>query len=67
MAAGTAGARGTYRSGSPLPPDGPLHLVCVWPAEGLALTRAEIEAAPIREAAARAETLRKMTDGEGGT
>lgn len=41
----------------PLPPPGPVAFVCEWPSEGVALTRAEIDANTIREAAAGAETL----------
>jgi hypothetical protein len=50
----------------PLPPEGPLALVCEWPSEHVELTRAEIDAAPIREAAARAETLWTDDDGPSG-
>jgi len=38
----------------PLPPAGPLTFVCAWPSQGLAETKAEIDAGPLREAAARA-------------
>lgn len=41
----------------PLPPEGPLAFVSEWPSEGVELTRREIDTAPIRDAAARAETL----------
>ena len=41
----------------PLPPAGPLAFVCEWPLRGIAETRAEIDAAPILEAARRAEIL----------
>jgi hypothetical protein len=41
----------------PLPPAGPLAFVCEWPVHDVALTRAEIDASLILEAAARAETL----------
>lgn len=41
----------------PLPPPGPVAFVCEWPAEGVELTRAEIEATTIRDAAASAELL----------
>ena len=40
-----------------LPPPGPLAFVCEWPARGIALTRAEVDADVIREAATHAETL----------
>lgn len=48
----------------PLPPAGPLAFVCEWPHEGIELTRHEIDTAPIRDAAARAETL-WPDDGDG--
>ena len=38
----------------PLPPQGPLAFVCEWPAEEVEVSRAEIDATPILEAAARA-------------
>lgn len=41
----------------PLPPQGPLLLVCEWPAAGIALTRSEIDAGVILDAAARAQVL----------
>jgi hypothetical protein len=41
----------------PLPPPGPLAFVCEWPARGIALTRVEVDAALVRDAADRAETL----------
>jgi len=41
----------------PLPPPGPLAFVCEWPSEGIELTRTEIDAALLPEAAAQAETL----------
>jgi len=41
----------------PLPPPGPLAFVAEWPAQGIELTRAEVDAGLIREAAARAEVL----------
>jgi hypothetical protein len=41
----------------PLPPAGPQWFVCEWPAVGIALTRAEIDAQTILDAAARARTL----------
>jgi hypothetical protein len=42
---------------TPLPPAGRLELVCEWPAAGIELTRVELDAAAIRDAAARAVTL----------
>lgn len=41
----------------PLPPEGPLAFVCEWPFEGLELQRKEIDAAVIRDAAAKARQL----------
>ena len=41
----------------PLPPAGPLAFVCEWPAQGVELTRAEIDAGSVIEAAGRAEVL----------
>jgi hypothetical protein len=41
----------------PLPPAGTLAFVCEWPLRGIVETRAEIDAAPILEAAGRAEVL----------
>jgi len=41
----------------PLPPTGPLAFVVEWPGAGVALTRTEIEASQIIEAASRAEEL----------
>ena len=38
----------------PLPPPGRLGLVCEWPAKGLRMSRAEIDASRVLEAAARA-------------
>ncbi len=42
---------------TPLPPPERLEFVCEWPAAGIALTRKEIDVAPILGAAARAVTL----------
>ena len=41
----------------PLPPPGPFAFVCEWPAKGIPLTRKEIDAQAMRDAAAQAETL----------
>jgi hypothetical protein len=49
----------------PLPPPGPLVFVCEWPVRGIAETRVEVDAGPIREAAERAETLWPPEPGEG--
>jgi hypothetical protein len=42
---------------TPLPPAGRLEFVCEWPAAGIALTRAEIDASAVLDAATRAITL----------
>ncbi len=41
----------------PLPPPGPLAFVVEWPAQGIPLTRHEVDTAPMLDAAARAEPL----------
>lgn len=41
----------------PLPPEGRLSFVCEWPAFGIALTRADVDTAAIRDAAARSRAL----------
>jgi hypothetical protein len=41
----------------PLPAPGPLAFVVEWPAEGIELTRQEVDSAPILEAAGRSEAL----------
>lgn len=41
----------------PLPREGPLSFVCEWPALGIGLSRAAVDAALIREAAARSRPL----------
>jgi hypothetical protein len=51
----------------PLPPPGLLAFVVEWPSEGIAETRIEVEAAPIRAAAERAEILWADTPGGGGS
>ena len=38
----------------PLPPPGPLRLVCAWPDRGIPETSTTIDAGPLRDAAARA-------------
>lgn len=47
----------------PLPPPGALAFVCEWQAQGIALTRLEIDAAPIREASQRARRLWDAPEG----
>jgi hypothetical protein len=41
----------------PLPPAGPLEFVCEWPAAGLELTRVEIDAQLLIDAAARSQLI----------
>ena len=41
----------------PLPPPGPVTFVCAWPAQGIGESRADVDAALIRAAAARAIPL----------
>lgn len=41
----------------PLPPAGPLAVVTEWPAQGVGLTRIELDADPLLEAAAQSEVL----------
>jgi len=41
----------------PLPPPGRLALVCEWPAAGIPLTRTDIDAGAIHEAAQRAQVI----------
>jgi hypothetical protein len=50
---------------TPLPPAGRLELVCEWPAAGIGLTRVELDAGAIRDAAARAVTLWEDDDAHG--
>lgn len=57
---GGGGGQHSYQQGYwlwPLPPPGTLALVCEWRAVGVPLTRIEIDATPIVEAAARATVL----------
>lgn len=48
----------------PLPPEGPLTFVVEWPARGIGLTRAEIDARLVRDAAER--SVRLWPDDPGG-
>jgi hypothetical protein len=60
MQRGGSGGGRTWEFGFwvwPLPPEGPLAFVIEWPAEGIELTRHEIDASVIRNAAAQAEML----------
>ena len=57
---GGGGGGGNWRTNLwvwPLPPAGSLALVCEWPAAGIALTRHDVDAALILEAAARAQLV----------
>lgn len=46
----------------PLPPEGPVAFVVEWPSERIALTRAELDSAVVRDAAASAVTLWPSSD-----
>ena len=59
-------SKGASRSGGhshhsfwlrPLPTAGPFEIVCEWPAAGVSLTRSELDARTIVEAASRAKTI----------
>jgi hypothetical protein len=57
---GGSGGGGDWRQNYwvwPLPPPGPLLFVCEWPAMGIALSRAEIDAQLVIDAASRAQVL----------
>ncbi len=57
---GGSGGGGTWRQTLwvwPLPPPGPLVLACEWPALDIPLTRCEIDAQPVLDAAARAQIV----------
>jgi hypothetical protein len=57
---GGGGGGGSWRQNEwvwPLPPPGPLTFVCEWPAAGIELTRREIDAGLLREAASRAQVI----------
>jgi hypothetical protein len=59
-ARGGGGGGGSWRETLwvwPLPPPGPLVLVCEWPALAIPLTRCEIDAQPILDAATRAQVI----------
>jgi hypothetical protein len=51
----------------PLPPDGPLQMVCEWPRHGIPVTMQQLDAAVIRTAAQRAHMLwpDERPEGEG--
>lgn len=51
----------------PLPPPGPLSFVCEWPAAGIKLTRKEIDAQLVVDAATRSRQLFERRSGGGGT
>jgi hypothetical protein len=57
---GGGGGGGDWRQSEwvwPLPPPGPLAFVCEWPAAGIPLSRSEINAQMILDAARRAEVI----------
>lgn len=53
----------------PLPPPGPLGFVCEWPAAGIPLTRVDVDAQLVTDAAARAREMfpDQRTSAGGGT
>jgi hypothetical protein len=51
----------------PLPPPGPLAVVCEWPAQGITLIRHELDAAALLDAAARVEQLWPNGQTSGGS
>lgn len=58
--AGGGGGGGSWHQSEwvwPLPPPGPLAFVCEWPAAGIPLTRHEIDAQVILDAASRATVI----------
>jgi hypothetical protein len=60
LGGGGGGGGGNWRQSQwvwPLPPPGPLVLVCEWPAMEIPLTRTELDAQPILDAAARAQVI----------
>jgi len=60
MQRGGGGSDRIWRQGWwlwPLPPEGPLAFVCEWPAQGIVLTRYEVDASPIRVAAEDAQDI----------
>ena len=50
----------------PLPPPGPATVVVEWPSQGIELTRVELDAAPLLEAAALSEALWPGAEPSGG-
>jgi hypothetical protein len=57
---GGGGGGGSWRQTQwvwPLPPPGVVAFVCEWPAMGVALTRSEVDAQTILDAAARAQVI----------
>lgn len=59
-AGGGGGGGGSWRQTQwvwPLPPPGSLAIVCEWPALGIPLTRTELDAQPILDAATRAQVI----------
>jgi hypothetical protein len=69
MGAGGGAGGGRFDLGFwvwPLPPDGPLAFAVQWTAQGIELTRAEVEASPLRAAGALSEPLWPERDRGGG-
>jgi hypothetical protein len=59
-AGGGGGGGGNWRQSVwvwPLPPPGPLTFVCEWPAAGVALTRHQIDAQLVLDAASRSQAI----------
>jgi hypothetical protein len=51
----------------PLPPPGPLAVVCEWPAQKIPLTRHELDSSPLLEAATEVEPLWPNGEPSGGS
>jgi hypothetical protein len=65
---GGSDARWSFQYWSwPLPPPGPIELLCLWPRVGIAESSGTLDAAPILEAAARVEPLWPEQDDAGGS
>jgi hypothetical protein len=63
---GGGGGGGDWRQTEwvwPLPPPGPVAFVCEWPAAGIPLSRGEVDAQTILDAAARAVAIFPATSG----
>jgi len=67
---GGGGGGGNWRQSVwiwPLPPPGPLTFVCEWPAAGVALTRHEIDAQLVLDAASRSQEIFSDRGRRGGS